>query len=195
MEERKRIIEFVEEKFFKDGFHKTTMDEIASELRMSKKTIYKYFPTKDVLVREIALHFIQSTKTNILPMLNSDKNAIEKLLGLIEILAKTSMKISPKMLDDMRRHFPKIWMEIDAFRTQIMFGNLTKVIEQGKKEGLFINYPTQIIINVFVASLRSVVNPEFLLNNNFSLIEAATNAFKILIGGITTQKGKKFLIK
>lgn len=99
------------------------------------------------------------------------------------------------MLDDMRRHFPKLWNEMDNFRTEMMFGNITKVIDQGKEEGLFINYPTPIIINMVVASLRSVVNPDFILNNNVSLIEAASIALKILIGGITTEKGKKIFNK
>lgn len=195
MEEKIKIVEFGEQKFFKEGIHKTTMDEVASELRMSKKTIYKYFPTKDDLVRAIAKHFMNNMKNAIVPTLNGNKNAIEKLEELIKILARASIKISPQMLDDMRRHFPKLWNEMDNFRTEMMFGNITKVIDQGKEEGLFINYPTPIIINMVVASLRSVVNPDFILNNNVSLIEAASIALKILIGGITTEKGKKIFNK
>lgn len=195
MEEKIKIVEFGEQKFFKEGIHKTTMDEVASELRMSKKTIYKYFPTKDDLVRAIAKHFMNNMKNAIVPTLNGNKNAIEKLEELIKILARASIKISPQMLDDMRRHLPKLWNEMDNFRTEMMFGNITKVIDQGKEEGLFINYPTPIIINMVVASLRSVVNPDFILNNNVSLIEAASIALKILIGGITTEKGKKIFNK
>ena len=191
MEEKTKIIEIGEEKFFKEGFHKTTMDEVASELRMSKKTIYKFFPSKNDLVKAIAKQFMGNMKSRIVPTLNSDKNAIEKLEELMKILAKTSVRISPQMLDDMRRHFPKLWSEIDNFRTEMMFGNLTKVIDQGKVEGLFLDYPTPIIMNMLVASVRAIVNPEFILNNNFSIIEAARTAFKILIGGIATEKGKK----
>ncbi|MDQ7816542.1 MAG: TetR/AcrR family transcriptional regulator [Melioribacteraceae bacterium] len=191
MEEKTKIIEIGEEKFFKEGFHKTTMDEVASELRMSKKTIYKFFPSKNDLVKAIAKQFMGNMKSRIVPTLNSDKNAIEKLEELMKILAKASVRISPQMLDDMRRHFPKLWNEIDNFRTEMMFGNLTKVIDQGKVEGLFLDYPTPIIMNMLVASVRTIVNPEFILNNNFSIIEAARTAFKILIGGISTEKGKK----
>jgi hypothetical protein len=72
-----------------------------------------------------------------------------------------------------------------------MFGNITKVIEQGKKEGLFVDYPTSIIMNVLVASVRSIVNPDFIMNNNYSIIEAARYAFRIVISGILTDKGKK----
>jgi AcrR family transcriptional regulator len=191
MKEKDKIIEYSEEKFFKDGFYKTTMDEVASELRMSKKTIYKFFPSKEDLVMAIAKHFMNKMKNKILPALNSDKNAIEKLGELITILAGASEKISTKRMEEMKRHFPSLWNEFDKFRTEMMFGNITKVINQGKKEGLFLDYPTSIIMNMLVASVRTIVNPDFILNNNFSIIEAARYAFKIIIGGIVTEKGKK----
>lgn len=191
MEEQNKIIEHTEEKFFRDGFYKTTMDEIASELRMSKKTIYKFFPSKDDLVKAIAKFFMNRMKSKIVPALQSDKNAIEKLGDLINILTKASEKISAVRMEELKRHYPNIWNDIDNFRTEMMFGNITKVIDQGKKEGLFVDYPTNIIMNVLVASVRSIVNPDFIMNNNYSIIEAARYAFKIVISGILTDKGKK----
>lgn len=191
MEEKNKIIERTEGKFFRDGFYKTTMDEIATDLSMSKKTIYKFFPSKDDLVMAIARHFMGGMKSKILPALGSNKNAIEKLEDLINILAKASEKISSARMEEMKRHYPALWNEIDRFRTEMMFGNITKVIDQGKKEGLFIDYPTNIVMNVLVASVRNIVNPDFILSNNFSIIEAARFAFKIVIGGIVTDKGKK----
>lgn len=188
---QEKIIEQIEDKLFNEGFYKTTMDDVASELGMSKKTIYKFFPSKDDLVMAIAKHFMERMKSKILPALNSDKNAIEKLGDLINILAKGSEKISQKRMEEMKKHFPEIWIEIDKFRTQMMFGNITRVIDQGKKEGLFIDYPTNIIMNILVVSVRTIVTPDFILNNNFSIIEAARYAFKIIIGGIVTEKGKK----
>ena len=188
---QEKIIEQIEDKLFNEGFYKTTMDDVASELGMSKKTIYKFFPSKEDLVMAIAKHFMERMKSKILPALNSDKNAIEKLGDLINILAKGSEKISQKRMEEMKKHFPEIWIEIDKFRTQMMFGNITRVIDQGKNEGLFIDYPTNIIMNILVVSVRTIVTPDFILNNNFSIIEAARYAFKIIIGGIVTEKGKK----
>jgi len=195
MDEQNKIVEMTEEKFFRDGFYKTTMDEVASELSMSKKTIYKFFPSKDDLVMAIANHFMEGMKNKILPALNSEKNAIEKLAELNIILAKASQKISSNRMEEIRKYFPALWNEIDNFRTQMMFGNITKVIEQGKAEGLFIDYPTPIIMNMLVSSVRTIVTPDFILNNNFSISEAALYAFKIIIGGIVTEKGKKVFNK
>jgi AcrR family transcriptional regulator len=191
MDDQEKIIEQIEEKLFKEGFYKTTMDDVASELGMSKKTIYKFFPSKEDLVMAIAKHFMNRMKSKIVPALNTEKNAIEKLAELINILAAASEKVSPKRMDEIRKYFPNLWNEIDSFRTKMMFGNITKVIDQGKSEGLFIDYPTTIIMNILVASIRNIVNPDFILNNNFSIIEAARYAFKIIIGGIVTEKGKK----
>ena len=195
MNEQNKIVELTEEKFFREGFYKTTMDEVASDLKMSKKTIYKFFPSKDDLVKAIAKHFMEGMKKKIIPALNSDKNAIEKLAELNSILAKTSEKISSKRMDEIRKHFPSLWTEIDNFRTKMMFGNITKVIDQGKAEDLFIAYPTPIIMNTLVSSVRAIVNPEFILNNNFSISEAALYAFKVVIGGIVTEKGRKIFNK
>jgi AcrR family transcriptional regulator len=195
VDEQSKIVGISEEKFFRDGFYKTTMDEVASELSMSKKTIYKFFPSKDDLVMAIARHFMDRLKSKIVPALNSDKNAIQKLEELINILASATDKISPKRMEEMKRHFPNLWNEIDGFRTKMMFGNITKVIDQGKAEGLFIDYPTQIIMNMLVASIRAIVNPDFILNNNFSIHQAARYAFKIVIGGIVTEKGRKVFNK
>lgn len=191
MEEKDKIIEQIEDKLFKEGFYKTTMDEVASELGMSKKTIYKFFPSKDDLVMAIAKHFMNVMKSKIVPALNTDKNAIEKLAELINILATASDKISTKRMEEMKRHFPEIWNEIDKFRTKMMFENITKIINQGKDEGLFIDYPTSIIMTILVVSVRSIVNPDFILNNSFSIIEGARFTFKIIIGGIVTEKGSK----
>jgi len=194
MKEQDRILELGEERFFNEGFHKIKMDDIATDLRMSKKTIYKFFPSKEGLAHAIAKRFMGKMKEMIVPALGSDKNAIEKLNDLIAILAKTSEKINPQTFNEIKRYFPDIWNEVDKFRTEMMFGNITKVIDQGKKEGLFLDYPTSIVMNMLVSSVRSVVNPEFILHNNFSLIEAARTAFNILIGGIVTEKGKKILV-
>lgn len=195
MQDQEKIIQHTEEKFFRDGFYKTTMDEIASEMRISKKTIYKYFPSKDDLVKAITRHFMNRMKNTILPALNSDKNAIEKLGDLIKILTKTSERISANRLEELKIHYPSIWNEIDRFRAEMMFGNISKVIDQGKKEGLFIDLPTNIIMTVLVASVRAIVTPDFIMHNNYSLIEAARFVFRIIIGGILTDKGKKEFYK
>ncbi|MFA7227506.1 MAG: TetR/AcrR family transcriptional regulator [Melioribacteraceae bacterium] len=191
MDEIEKILEVTQEKFFREGFYKTRMDELASELRMSKKTIYKLFPSKNDLVEAIALRFTEQMKSKILPILESEKNAVEKLAGLISLLSNTAGKIGDRMFGELKNHFPSVWQKVDAFRTEMMYGNITKVIDQGKREGLFLDYPTPIVMNIFINSIRTTVNPEFIISNNFSMVVAAETTFKIIVGGILTDKGKE----
>jgi len=191
MEDNEQLLEAIQEKFFKEGFYKTTMDDLASELKMSKKTIYKFFPSKNDLVSAIAMRFTKQMKGKILPILESDNNAVEKLSGLLALLSHTAGKIGDRLFGELRNHFPSVWDKVDSFRTEMMYGNITKVIDQGKSEGLFIDYPTPIVMNIMINSIRSTVNPEFIINNNFSMVAAAQTTFKIIIGGILTEKGRE----
>lgn len=195
MEDKDKILEFTEEKLFSQGFYKTTMAELSSELRMSKKTIYKYFPSKLDLVDAIANRFTERMKGKVVPLLESDKNAVEKIIGLISLLSKTAAKIGDKIFAELKTHFPTVWQRVDKFRTEMMFANLSKVIDQGKSEGLIEDYPTPLIMNILVNAVRSTVNPEFILNNNFSMKVAAQTTFKIILNGILTEKGKEQFVK
>ena len=82
----------------------------------------------------------------------------------------------------------------------MMMINIGKIIEQGKKEGVFINRNSAIIVGVFIFilisffmiySVRGVINPEFIMNNKFSIQMALEETIEIIINGITTDKGKK----
>ncbi|PIX93108.1 MAG: hypothetical protein COZ25_12660 [Ignavibacteria bacterium CG_4_10_14_3_um_filter_37_18] len=195
MELQDRIVELGEEKLFREGFYKTRMEDIAIELHMSKKTIYKFFPSKSDLVMAVANHFTKKMERKILPILESDKNAIEKLADLLTLLSNTAGKIGDKVFKELKNHYPEVWQHVDSFRTEMMYGNITKVYEQGKREGLFLDFPTPIVMNVFVNAVRSTVNPEFIINNNFSIVTAAQITFKIILGGVLTEKGKVLFSK
>lgn len=195
MEEKEKILNIIEEKIFKEGFYKTTMDELASDLQMSKKTIYKIFPSKNDLVKEIIGRFTKRTEKTILEILHSDQNAVQKITRWLSILSKITTKISDKTLNDLRIHFPHLWDEVDKFRTEMMTNNISKLIEQGKREGLVKELPTPIIMTVIISAIRSTVNPQFIIHNNFSLMNAAQVTFQILMYGILTEKGTKIFKK
>jgi hypothetical protein len=76
-----------------------------------------------------------------------------------------------------------------------MYDNISFIIKQGQREKLFIDYPPEIILGVFIGALRNIVNPDFLLHNRFSIDEAAKTGFSILINGIMTEKGKNLFRK
>jgi AcrR family transcriptional regulator len=194
-EDKNKIINYSRQKFFKGGFYRVSMDEMASELRMSKKTIYKYFPSKEKLVEEVSLQMREKIRKNILDLIKTDKNAVEKITGLLKIVGEQFARVDEQMMADLQKHLPRIWNEIDEFRTNQINQFFTKIIGQGKKEGLITDLPIEIVMTIYISSVKAVVNPSFIINNKFSLKEAMEYTVKIILNGILTDKGRKIFNK
>lgn len=195
VKEKERIIRYAREKYFKEGFFKTSMDTLAADLQMSKKTIYKHFAGKDKLVEEVISDFMNSVKEKIDEILSSKKDAVTKAVCFMELIGSIISQFSESWLKDLKIHLPALWIKIDSFRAKKMTTAISGIIEQGKAEKLFLDYPTEIIVPIFVASIRSIVNPDFLLQNKFSNDQAARICIEILINSILTEKGKVIFYK
>jgi len=190
-EEKEKIYQFAVDKFLREGFYKTTMDDLASQLRMSKKTIYKYFSSKEVLVKEVVFSFLSARAEQIKAIVDADDNAVIKFFKLVEYLGSIIIKFSDRWISDIQLYTPDLWKEIDKFRAKMMYANLMKIIRQGINEGYFVDKPAEIIVTIFVSSVRAVVNPDFIMNNKFSVSTALDSTLEILMNGIMTEKGKK----
>jgi len=190
-EEKEKIYQFAVDKFLREGFYKTTMDDLASQLRMSKKTIYKYFSSKEVLVKEVVFSFLSARAEQIKAIVDADDNAVIKFFKLVEYLGSIIIKFSDRWISDIQLYTPDLWKEIDKFRAKMMYANLMKIIRQGINEGYFVDKSAEIIVTIFVSSVRAVVNPDFIMNNKFSVSTALDSTLEILMNGIMTEKGKK----
>ncbi len=194
-EEKEKIIIFASEKFLRGGFYRTTMDEIAAEMHISKKTIYRNFSSKEELVIEVAKRVLHQNAFMIEKEVKSECNPVEKLCRIIEIVGKILMKMSDTVVGDIHHYSPKVWNQIDEFRTKKMTEYLTYIISAGQQQSLFVKKNPEIMISIFIASVRSIVNPQFIINNRFTMAEALRETVEILMNGILTEKGKKVFNK
>lgn len=193
--EKQKIVDFCTDKFLKNGFYYVTVDQIATELRISKKTLYKYFSSKDEMVETVAFNLLNDVNKKIDEITISKNNSLTKALMLFEVMASVLIRFSENWLRDLQIHTPLLWKKIDNFRTQKALKVFGNIIKQGQLEGIFINKPTELIIHIFVSSIRSTVHPDFLFNQKFNFKEAFIHTFEILFNGILTPKGKKLFDK
>src|SRR5690606_36438890 len=160
-------------KFHSEGFYKTSMDEIARDLQMSKKTIYKYFQSKEGLLVEVANHLMTESKTHIDSILSSDENVVVKFLKIINMYNSKVLKCSEKWFTDLQVHAPRLWQTIDEFRTNRIYQVLSELVREGKEDGMIDeNIPTCVIVTSYNSTIRSMVNYQFLYENNMSVIKA-----------------------
>jgi len=193
--EQDKIFSYAKSLFLKEGFYKITMDNLASGLKVSKKTIYKYCGSKELLVESI----VESIKNDVSGRLDiickSGENAILKLINLNKLLSTMLIELDDRWINDLRIHLPSLWKEIDEFRTKRLNGTFSTIINEGQKGKLIKNVPAEMIVMIFLSTLRGVINNEFLLNSKFSYKDAIETSLKVLFNGILTSKGQKIFNK
>jgi len=189
--EKEKILEFAQNKFLKEGFYKTSMDTLAAELHISKKTIYKHFASKEILVEEIVKKFMSNVNEQIESAINEKTDSLSRAIYLIKIIGSLAAKLSDKWINDLQVHMPATWEKIDEFRTKRANAIVGEIIREGQAEGKIIQKPAELIIHLFVNSLKSIVNPDFIYYQKFNYKEAFNHTFEILFNGILTAKGKK----
>ncbi len=169
------------------------MDELSKGLGISKKTIYKHFPSKDILVEQICTCTSEQITGTIDEIVDADKDVIWKFVKILNMYSNLTMNISGKWLRDLQIHSPGEAAKIDERRRAKTIDILTKLLQQGKREKLIENFPAPIIINAFTATIGSIMKPDFLMTNKLSVYQAFDGTFNFLLNGMLTDKGKKKL--
>ena len=166
------------------------MDELAGELHISKKTIYKHFPSKDNLIKEICSFTTSEIVENADQIVEGKEDVVVKFVKLLNLYGGFLSMVSERWFNDISVHAPNLKKEIETRRNDKINNIMLKLLEQGKKEKLIINYPSEMILVVFTSSLKAVLNTDFLVMNRFSMHEAFKLTYEILLNGILTSKGK-----
>lgn len=194
-EEKQKILDESTKVFMREGFYKTPMDEIAKSLKISKKTIYKFFDSKEILVKEVVRNFLQQNKVIIQNILGSDDDAVTKAFNLFQHLGKILLSVSNRWIGDLQVHYQALWKEIDEFRTKMMLANVSRLINQGKAEGFIMDYPTDIIVMFFVSSVRGIINPDFIIQRKLEPETIMDPTISLLMNAILTDRGKELFNK
>ena len=193
--DKDRIFIHIRTLFLREGFNKISMDEIASELKISKKTIYKYFPSKEFIVIAIVEGLMKSIQGKLEEIINSGTDSVEKMIKLYQLIGQLLMEIGDKWINDLRIHKPLLWEKVDEFRTKRFASSFSSIIEKGNSEKLIKDYPCELLVMLLTSSLRGIINNEFLLKSRFSYHDAIETSLEVLFNGILTNKGQKIFNK
>ncbi len=189
--EKDKILYFTHAKFITEGFYKTTMDEIAKDLQMSKKTIYKHFDSKEELLGQVCQMRMALMKDFLDEVADSGDDAITKFLKIIHKQKSMSMNCSPTWFRDLEIHAPHLRKEFDNVRKEKVTKIMSKLLEQGKKEKVVEHVPVDIIITALNGAMEAVTHADFVLNSKYSFHEAMRITAEIFFNGFLTDLGKE----
>ena len=189
---KEKIFSACRERFLKEGFAKTSVDEISSDLAISKKTFYKYFASKEDLVQQIMERFLGGVRTNVERILINDKSAVEKLSEVIGMIASNAGQIMPMFGQDIKKRIPQLWKHIEDFRRQRISEVIARLVKQGVAEGTMrpeMNH--RVFLMAVLATIDGVIQPHILAEESFSLSDALKEVINIFFNGALTEKGRE----
>jgi AcrR family transcriptional regulator len=132
-----KIISKAKEMFLKLGFKSITMDDIACEMCISKKTIYKYFSNKDVLIEESIQAVHKEIQTTLDKISEKNYNAIEENFEIKRMFREMFKSSESSPIYQLKKHYPEIYENVLSIQIGVCEECFRKNISKGIKEGLY----------------------------------------------------------
>ncbi len=190
---QERIIEHSKEKFFTYGFKKITMDELAVDLQMSKKTIYKYFNSKQNLVEAVVEKQIVAVMSAYKEITEKSLDYIERLYKLWQLIGKNYVVFGKTYRDYLRVYHYELWKQVDDVRKTV-FDNYLSVLQ----EGIFIrmvrsDLHKEVILPAYLGALRGVIVAPEMIRDTYPVDEALASISTLIFEGLLTDSGRREL--
>ncbi|MBU8882123.1 hypothetical protein CBW16_11930 [Flavobacteriaceae bacterium JJC] len=192
----KKFIEKVVDLFIENGAKTLTMDDIAKEFGMSKKTLYQKYTNKEALLGDV-LHFKLNEVIEKLNELDAKiENAIERMFCRDEHFEKAAQSNNTILIRQLIKYYPAIFnkhmMEFSERFSEVLVHN----IEKGRDQGYYRNdFDARIYGKIFFQLVMSYDSSPFLDTNEIDRAHYNNEALMFFMNAITTEKGKDYLKK
>ena len=173
------------------GVRAFTVESLAKRLAMSKKTIYKFFPTKENLIRSIMRFVFTQIDAAFNKVMVDEPNPAVQFIKIMETIAKFAGRVPVDKIAELKSLYPDIWREIESFRLSHQDDFYT-ILHDAQEHGLArddINMRATSII--YINIINSTFQPEFFLKNDLPIRETIRGFVQIVARGIFTDKGIK----
>jgi AcrR family transcriptional regulator len=195
MEEKKSgILEKASALFMKLGFKSLTMDDIARELGISKKTLYFYFEDKNDLVEQAVISHLNKNQEIVLSFCNKANNAIQEVQQLMQCVNIQMKDTHPSVIFDLQKYHPDAYELFKEHKFTFILDIIKSNITRGQKEGLYkTNMNCEIIARIYVARIDLLFNPEIFPREQFQFTDIYIEMMKYHLYALVTKKGNKLL--
>tara|TARA_R110002049_G_scaffold283673_1_gene463791 strand:- start:59 stop:670 length:612 start_codon:yes stop_codon:yes gene_type:complete len=192
LEVKEKIIEAASTLFMSYGVKSVTMDDIAKNLAVSKKTIYQEFADKNELVLLFAERHLLRYESEFHKIGSNASNAIEELYLTSLCLRKIVEETSPNVMYDLKKYHTKAWNHYLGYKESLFKDNVKKVIERGMKEGLFrANIDSEVLSTVRIEEVQLCFNLDLFPKEKFSMAQVQIQVFQNFVLGLLTDKGRE----
>ncbi len=179
--------------FLERGFQRTTSDDIAAALGISKATLYKSFSSKEDILREVVRSVTGEIGARIdAIMADPSLSFVERLVALFTFVGDRLSRLGPWLLRDVQRTAPAVWKDIEAFRRDKLLTNFKVILESGRRQGLFRgDVDAGLLLRMFIRLVEEFINPAEIIRSGGSPAATFESVIKVFFQGILTDSGRR----
>ena len=197
MEEKKiHIIQNVGKLYLKFGIRSVTMDDVAREFGVSKKTLYQYFSDKADLVEQVINYYIENPAFNLNEAGNG--NAIDSFFLLRAHIINVLKYFNNNIEFDLKKLYPQLYKKVHKVKRERIFSSTVANIQRGMDTGLFrSDLDVNLIAKLQVGRMLFTLNPDYevFTEREVLSIELFDKVMEYHIHAICTEKGIKYYTK
>jgi TetR/AcrR family transcriptional regulator, cholesterol catabolism regulator len=194
MDPRERIQQKATELFMRLGIRSVSMDDIAAQLGMSKKTIYQYFSDKDELVDAIMEADIQRMQCQCDTVLQQSRDAVEEIMLTMDTVLEQFRNLNPIVLHDLQKFHHRAAQKIHRHKNAYLLDVIRHNLVRGKEEGL---YRSEIDIDIIsryrLESMMLAFNMEVFPPSRYNLAEVSMEIIQLFLFGLATPEGYQLI--
>jgi len=191
-----RIREQARNLFMKYGIRSVSMDDIAVQLGMSKKTIYQYFRDKDELVEAIVEQDVNETRSDCQLCLQNSSNAVEEVFLTMDKMVEHLRNMNPTILYDLHKFHFSAFRKFQEHKQTFLLEIIRVNLERGIAEGL---YRPDINIDILskyrLECMMIAFNMEVFPPHKYNIVDVTTALIENFIFGVVTPKGYGLVVQ
>lgn len=194
MDTKQEILQMTESLFMRYGIKSVTMDDIARELGISKKTLYQFVNNKQDLIEQSFQKHIGEELLIIQQIQESAKDSIDEMLKIARYVIKMVKKVSPTVMYDLEKYYRKTFMQMKELHSRHIFNYILDNLNRGIEKGIYRkDIKPELIAKIYVNNTSHIHGSELFPMTNDE-IQALIREYAIYhIHGIATAKGLECL--
>ncbi len=193
-EMKQQVLDKSKSLFMRYGIRSVTMDDIAREMGISKKTLYQVVENKSDLIEQIFQCHIEEEKSDIDQICQEAGDAVEEMLRIADYVLRKLREMPPAAVYDLRKYYRGTWKQVEALHQRYIYQLIRDNLERGMAQGVYRStLNPDIIAKLYVGKASLVTDEETFPLSDYNIAELFQQYIDYHIHGITSPKGLKLL--
>lgn len=191
---KQQVLDKSKSLFMRYGIKSVTMDDIAREMGISKKTLYQVVENKSDLIERIFQCYIEEEKKDIDQICEEAGDAVEEMLRIADYVLRKLREMPPAAVYDLRKYYRGTWKQVEALHQRYIYQLIRDNLERGMAQGVYRGtLNPDIIAKVYVGKASLVTDEETFPLSDYNIAELFQQYIDYHIHGIASPRGLKLL--